>query len=92
MAKAKSIGAVHTHTHTIFLQKELVDSLERGHSREKEYSFVQQSDTSIFTKRDWKIERELQSSKIGFCCDTQKYIARYIRQKLYVCEVYTCIR
>ena len=31
-------------------------------------------------------EREPQSSKIGFYCSTQKYIARYIRQKLYVCE------
>ena len=29
-------------------------------------------------------ERELQFNKIGFCCDTQKYIVRYRRQKLYV--------
>ena len=42
--------------------------------------------------RERERETELQSSKIGFCCDTQKYIVSYRRQKLYVCEVYTCIR
>ena len=42
-------------------------------------------------------ERELQSSKIGFCCATKKYVEniltivkRNIRQKLYVCEDNTC--
>ena len=38
---AESIDTVHTHTHTIFLQTELVDSLERElHFSEIEYSFI----------------------------------------------------
>ena len=34
----------------------------------------------ILTERIGGQSGELQSSKIGFCCDTQKYIARYIRR------------
>ena len=37
---AESIDAVHTHTHTIFLQTELVDSLERElYFSKKKYNF-----------------------------------------------------
>ena len=53
----------------------------------------------ILTERIGGQSGELQSSKIGFCCGTQKYagniltvVKRNTRQKLYVCEVYTCIR
>ena len=52
---------------------------------------------TIGTVRERERERELQSSKIGFCFGTQKHVGniltvvkRNIRQKLYACEDNTC--